>query len=229
MPRVSLALAALAALLSLLAVPASGASPYRLQAQALVAEMTQEEKLSLVHGWPGSYVGNVPAISRLGLPPLNLEDGPQGVSDGVKLVTAWPSALTVVASWDVGAMQEFASAMALEERMKGTNIHLAPMVNIARVPVGGRNFESFGEDPTLAAAMVVASVNGIQSQGIIATVKHFVDNNQELVRPRSRGPSRLSPRPHRTARSRARTCRSARSGRSTTRRSTRRCRRAWAP
>lgn len=164
--------------LLLYCVSVHAASNYRMQAEAIVAQMTQTEKLSMVHGWSGSYVGNVPAISRLGIPQLNLEDGPQGVSDGVQDVTCWPSALTVVASWDVAAMELFASGMAREERMKGTNIHLAPMVNIARVPVGGRNFESFGEDPALAAAMVRASVTGIQSQGVIATVKHFVDNNQ---------------------------------------------------
>lgn len=97
-------------------------------------------------------------------------------------------------------MQSFAAGMAYEEKLKGTNIQLAPMVStfyalvlrsvdfrllirsiltdIARVPFGGRNFESFGEDPLLASRMVAANVKGIQSQGIMATVKHFVDNNQ---------------------------------------------------
>lgn len=86
--------------------------------------MTAEEKLQLVHGASGAYVGNVPGIARLGVPDLNLEDGPQGVSDGTLGVTCWPSALTVVASWNTALMGQFAAAMALEERQKGTNIHL---------------------------------------------------------------------------------------------------------
>ena len=71
-----------------------------LRAQLLLKQMTTQEKLNMVHGWSGNYVGNVVANSRLGIPFLGLEDGPQGVADGVTEVTAWPSALTVVCSWD---------------------------------------------------------------------------------------------------------------------------------
>jgi beta-glucosidase len=166
----------------------------------------------MVRGYPQyPYVGNVIPNSRLNIPALTLEDGPQGVADGVKEATCWPSALTVVASWyvpvaivivitititiaiviliaiitthrDVEVMYNYSQAMAWEQRVKGTNVMLGPMVNIARVPMGGRNFESFGEDPYLSSMMVVPSVQGIQSQGVIATVKHFADNNQELNR-----------------------------------------------
>src|SRR5262245_5941048 len=91
-----------ALVLVVLIAAAHGASNYRALAEAVVAEMTQTEKLSFVHGWAiASYVGNVPMLARLGIPQLNLEDGPQGVADGVLNVTCWPSALTVVASWDV--------------------------------------------------------------------------------------------------------------------------------
>ena len=72
--------------------------------------------------------------------------------------------------------------MAVEQSMKGTNIMLGPMINIARVPFGGRNFESYGEDPFLTSTLVVSSVKGIQSQGIMACAKHFIDNNQEYHR-----------------------------------------------
>eukprot|EP01116_Phalansterium_solitarium_P024208 TRINITY_DN8802_c0_g1_i1.p1 TRINITY_DN8802_c0_g1~~TRINITY_DN8802_c0_g1_i1.p1 ORF type:complete len:673 (+),score=239.95 TRINITY_DN8802_c0_g1_i1:161-2179(+) len=153
-------------------------TPYQ-RAKQLLAKMSQEDKLRMVHGVKGSYVGNVPANEALGIPALHLQDGPQGVGDEVHLVTAWPSALTAVASFDAALMQSYAAGLAAEQRDKGTNIMLGPMVNIARVARGGRNFESFGEDPFLASQMVAASVQGIQSQGIIATVKHFVDNNQE--------------------------------------------------
>lgn len=152
------------------------------RAQALLAQMTLDEKLAMVRGYSGPYVGNVQPNARLKIPTINLEDGPQGVADGVKLTTCWPSALTVVASWDTQLMYQWGVALGKEQRMKGTNVMLGPMINIARVPVGGRNFESFGEDPVLAATMVGPSVKGIQSQGVIACAKHYVDNNQEYHR-----------------------------------------------
>jgi len=161
-----------------LAVAQNGDTP-RQRAEKLLKQMSLNEKLAMVHGFDGPYVGNVNANTRLNIPQLTLEDGPQGVADGVKLVTCWPSALTVVASWDLDLNYAYGEAMAAEQRLKGTNIMLGPMINIARVPMGGRNFESYGEDPYLASQMVAVSVQGIQSQGILACAKHYVDNNQE--------------------------------------------------
>lgn len=152
------------------------------RAQQMLSQMTLDEKVAMVHGSAGPYAGNVPRNDRLGIPPLHLEDGPQGVADGVKLCTCWPSALTVVSSWDVELNYAFGKAMAIEQWLKGTNVLLGPMVNIARVPMGGRNFESYGEDPYLSSVMVAQSVLGIQSQGVIATAKHYADNNQEFNR-----------------------------------------------
>lgn len=144
--------------------------------------MNQTEKLAVVHGYGGSYVGNVPANERLKIPAINLEDGPQGVADGVNDVTCWPSSLAIAASWDSKLMYAWASAMAEEQFKKGTNVMLGPDINLARVPLGGRIFEMFGEDPTLTATLVVASVNGIQSQSVVATAKHYIDNDQEYQR-----------------------------------------------
>lgn len=115
--------------------------------------MNLTEKFTMIHGWPGPYAGTVPENTRLGIPALHLEDGPQGVADGVKNVTCWPSALAVTASWDTELMYTFAKNAAKEEAIKGTNVMLGPMMNIARNPVGGRNFESMGEDPYLAGEM----------------------------------------------------------------------------
>lgn len=123
------------------------------------------------------YVGNVP--SQGPVPRLDLEDGPQGVADGASQVTAWPSALTVVTSWDRSLMFQYGQAMGAEQYIKGTNIMLGPMINIARVPQGGRNFESYGEDPVLAAELVAPAVQGIQSNPVLGCAKHFVDNSQE--------------------------------------------------
>jgi beta-glucosidase len=148
----------------------------------LQSRMTQEEKLSLVRGYGGQYVGDVNANLRLGIPYIYLEDGPQGVADGVTQVTCWPSALTVISSWDRSLMNQFGSAMAEEQATKGTNVLLGPMNNLARVPVGGRNFESTGEDPALSSAYSSEVVKGIQAKGVIACSKHFADNNQEYDR-----------------------------------------------
>ena len=96
----------------------------------------------MIHGSPGGYVGNVPPITLSDgtvIPPINLEDGPQGVADGVGSVTAWPSALTVVQSWDPSMMYKYGSAMGREQWLKGTNVMLGPGVNLARIPWCGRN------------------------------------------------------------------------------------------
>jgi len=149
------------------------------RARKLLAQMQMSDKISMVHGVSGDYVGYTPIISSLGIPSLHEEDGPQGVADGATQVTCWPSALTVVASWDVDLQYSYGAAMGREQYLKGTNIMLGPMINIARTPYGGRNFESYGEDPCLTATMVAPSIRGIQSQGVMACAKHWVNNNQE--------------------------------------------------
>jgi beta-glucosidase len=128
------------------------------------------------------YVGNVPAIPRLGIPALRLHDGPAGVAAGAGQVTAFPAPINIAATWDVDVARRFGAATALEEAKKGVNVQLSPMMNIDRVPQGGRNFEGFGEDPYLASRIAEAVVRGIQSQGIIATAKHYIDNDHETDR-----------------------------------------------
>jgi beta-glucosidase len=152
------------------------------RARALVSQMTLDEKLSLVHGVKGPYVGNTATIDRLGIPALTLEDGPQGVADGTTHTTCWPAAISVSASWDLALMRDYASAMAEEQRVKGTNVMLGPMVNVARVPYHGRGFEGFGEDPMLSSQMAFEYVTGVQSQGVMATAKHYINNHQETDR-----------------------------------------------
>ena len=146
-------------------------------------------------GWgPPShpYVGNVPAIPRLGVPWLSLQDGPQGYRDGkyghypgppglpAGTATQWPSGLTVAATWDVQLAGEWGAAMGAEFRAKGANVQLGPGLNVARVPRGGRNFEYLsGEDPHLGAELVGPVIRGIQSNSVMATAKHWILNNQE--------------------------------------------------
>lgn len=149
------------------------------RADQLLAQMTLDEKIAMVHGVAGSYIGYVPANTRLGIPALNLEDGPAGVADSQTGVTAFPAPVAGAASWDTSLMNRYGQALGSEEAGKGANVVLGPTVNILRVPQWGRSFESFGEDPYLSSQMAVADVQGIQSQGVIATVKHFAANNQE--------------------------------------------------
>eukprot|EP00727_Mastigamoeba_balamuthi_P004227 m51a1_g13801 hypothetical protein (1062) ;mRNA; f:364023-367797 len=141
--------------------------------------MSTDEKIELVGG---PYVGYVAGNARLGIPHIKPQDGPQGVGGGATNVTCFPCALSVVQTWDRSLFREFAVAMAQEQRGKGSNVLLGPQNNIARVPCGGRNFESAGEDPLLASAFAREVVEGIQSQGIVACDKHFANNNQEEQR-----------------------------------------------
>ena len=149
--------------------------------EALLSRMTLEEKIQMLHGaHRRGFIGYVPAIPRLGIPELALTDGPAGVRHGPG--TALPAPVALAATWDRSLAQEYGAALGAETKAKGQNILLGPMVNIVRVPEGGRNFETFGEDPFLTAQMAAAEIRGIQSQGIIAEVKHYAANNQEKER-----------------------------------------------
>ncbi len=152
------------------------------RADALIAQMTLAEKIAMLNGTGGSYVGNIPANTRLGIPALHLEDGPAGVADGMTGVTAFPAPVGIAASWDTALMNQYGQALGAEEYGKGANVALAPTVNILRNPQWGRSFESLGEDPYLTSQMGVADIKGIQSQNVIATVKHYDANNQEYDR-----------------------------------------------
>ncbi|EGD72488.1 hypothetical protein PTSG_00514 [Salpingoeca rosetta] len=155
------------------------------RAKALLKEMTLDEKITMLHGSTGPYVGNVPANTRLGIPALNLNDGPQGFRDNAHpgTTTCWPSGLTVAATWDLNAMKDWGTAMGKEFYDKGANIQLGPGLCVARVPVNGRNFEYLsGEDPFLGYTLVQPVIQGIQSQGVLANAKHYVQNNQETNR-----------------------------------------------
>jgi len=148
---------------------------------ALIARMTLEEKIQMVHGVRRrGFIGYVPAIPRLGIPELALTDGPAGVRHGPG--TAFPAPVALAATWDRSLAHEYGAALGAETKAKGQNVLLGPMVNIVRVPEGGRNFETFGEDPYLTAQIATAEIRGIQSQGVIGEVKHYAANNQEKER-----------------------------------------------
>ena len=142
----------------------------------LIGKMTLDEKISLLAGVGFDTV----EIKRLGIPALRMTDGPAGVRTGQ--ATSFPSPVALAATFDPEMVYAVGKAIAQEAKAKGKNVLLAPCVNIQRTPFGGRNFESFGEDPYLAARMAVGYIKGVQSENVIATVKHFAANNQEVNR-----------------------------------------------
>jgi beta-glucosidase len=149
------------------------------QIDALVQQMTLDEKIELLGGGQDGF--HTAAIPRLGIPALKMSDGPMGLrNDGPS--TAFPAGIGLAATWDRQMDFRMGQAMGLEARARGVHILLAPAVNIQRVAVDGRNFEYYGEDPYLAGQTAVGFIRGVQSEGVVATVKHFVANNQEYER-----------------------------------------------
>src|SRR6195952_2360523 len=155
----------------------------------LVGQMTLDEKITLVHGagYPlplnsAGYAGVVPANTRLGIPALYLADSPVGVGNGSTGVTQWPDSANLASTWDTSLAKSYGVAYGAEQAGKGHNIALSPTVNILRLPLWGRAPETFSEDPYLTGQSAASEIKGIQSQHVIATVKHFVANNQEVLR-----------------------------------------------
>ncbi|MEO5859792.1 MAG: glycoside hydrolase family 3 C-terminal domain-containing protein [Pyrinomonadaceae bacterium] len=144
----------------------------------LLRQLTLDEKLSLIAGTGFDTV----TIKRLGIPSLHMTDGPAGVRMGP--ATSFPSGMALAATFDPAIVNRVGKAIAREAKAKGFNVLLGPAVDVQRVPLAGRSFESYGEDPFLNARMGVAYIRGIQSENVIATIKHFTANNQETDRKR---------------------------------------------
>jgi len=151
----------------------------------LVGKLTLSEKLTLVRGAQDpknlGQAGYIPGVPRLGIGALRLTDGPAGIRVG-KPATAMPAPVSMAATFNPEIAMRFGATVGKEGRALGQDVLLSPMVNIVRQPGAGRNFETLGEDPLLAASLVSAQVKGIQSNGLIATVKHFAANNFEQGR-----------------------------------------------
>ena len=152
---------------------------------SLVDELTFDEKLELIHGTAdpdGMATGYIPPIERLDIPPLRFVDGPLGVRVEGESATAFPASIALAASWNPDLAHKQGMAMAREARAYGQDVLLAPGMNIIRVPHGGRNFEFYSEEPLLSSRVGVGYIEGMQSAGVIAVVKHYVANNQETNR-----------------------------------------------
>ncbi len=146
----------------------------------LLSRLTLEEKIDMLGGVEGFCIR---PNERLGIPKIKMSDGPLGVRNYGE-ATAFPAGIAMAATWNPGLMSKVGEMVGREARSKGVHIMLSPGLNIHRAPMCGRNFEYFGEDPYLAGRMAVAYVQGVQSQGVVATVKHFAANNQEYGRHR---------------------------------------------
>ncbi|NOY76509.1 MAG: hypothetical protein GXO76_01435 [Calditrichaeota bacterium] len=145
--------------------------------QGLLSQMTLREKISLMSGKDGMSSHGIP---RLNIPALQMANGPLGVG-GVP-ATYFGAGISFAATWDTSLIYRVGQAIGGEARHYGKQIILGPCVNIQRLPIGGRNFESYSEDPFLSAQMAVAWISGVQSQKVAACVKHFVCNDQEFQR-----------------------------------------------
>ena len=150
----------------------------------LMAQMTQAQKIQMLHGNGGTqpYIGDMDAIPSLCIPAMGFQDGPSGVGDGLGGVTQLPSAVSSAATWDTGLQKQYGTVAGNEFAGKGADVALGPTMNIDRDPRWGRAFETYSEDPYLAAQMATASIQGMQSQGVMAEAKHVAVYNQETNR-----------------------------------------------
>ena len=160
------------------------------RARELVNKMTLDEKIQELHGIKDAeHYRVVPGVPRLGIPDFHITNGPAGAGPGGNLTpatqakaTALPAPISLAATWDIKLANLHGAVAAGEAKELGSGLLEAPTINIARVPQNGRTFEGYGEDPYLAGQISVNNIIGIQSQGVIANVKHYAANNQETDR-----------------------------------------------
>jgi beta-glucosidase len=160
------------------------------KASSLLAELTLEEKASLCLG---SDFWHTAPVERLGIPAVMVSDGPHGlrrqpeqgdhvgISDSVP-ATCFPTACALASSWNPRLVRRVGEALGREARVQGVAVVLGPGINIKRSPLCGRNFEYFSEDPLLAGVLGAAVIDGVQSQGVGTSLKHYAANNQETDR-----------------------------------------------
>ncbi|HKK42812.1 MAG TPA: glycoside hydrolase family 3 C-terminal domain-containing protein [Bacteroidales bacterium] len=179
-------------------------NPMNERVSDLLSQMTSDEKIRMLRGAGLKTVfsldasnevvsgaaGTISAVPRLGIPTVFLSDGPAGLrinptrkhSDKTYYCTAFPIGTLLASTWDVGLVEKVGEAMGNEALEYGVDVILGPGVNIQRNPLNGRNFEYYSEDPVVTGDIGAAMVNGIESNGVGASVKHFVANSQETNR-----------------------------------------------
>ena len=161
------------------------------RAEEILQKLTLDEKIGMIHG---AQLFQTAGVSRLGIPPLKMDDGPMGVRQDFEpdswnaigrsddYATYLPCNSALAATWNRNLAYEIGSVLGEEARGRGKDVILAPGVNIKRSPLCGRNFEYFSEDPYLTKEMAVPYIQGVQLWDVAACVKHFAANNQETER-----------------------------------------------
>ena len=154
--------------------------PLETRVADLAGRLTLEEKVSLMAGAAAFTLEGVP---RLGVPRVRVADGPTGVrSNEGEAATVFPVSVAMAATWNPDLAREVAAAIGREALALDNKVILAPTINIVRTPLWGRNFETYSEDPYLAGAIGAAFVEGLQGEGVGASLKHYAVNNQEQNR-----------------------------------------------
>ena len=162
----------------------------------IIAQLTPEEKAALIVGarstgfdgvgytklYVNGAAGTTHPIERLGIPAVVLADGPAGVRIKDRPCTKFPIGTSLSSTWNLPLVEEVGTAIGNEVKEYGIDVLLAPGVNLHRNPLCGRNFEYYSEDPVLAGKVAASYINGVQSQGVGTSLKHFAANNQELNR-----------------------------------------------
>lgn len=149
------------------------------RASELVAKMTLEEKIDLIAGDADGF--HIYGVPRLRIPEIRTADGPQGLRNDTQS-TMYPCGIALASCWNRSLALAYGKSIGSDARARGVHILLGPGVNIYRAPMCGRNFEYYGEDPFLTSETAVQYILGVQSEGVMATVKHFCGNNQEWSR-----------------------------------------------
>ena len=157
----------------------------------LIKQMTLEEKINMIHA-SGTFLSG--GVQRLGVPELRMSDGPCGIRMEINREnwdlagwnndngTYFPAQSALAATWDTSLARKFGIALGQESKIRGKHVQLAPGINIIRTPLCGRNWEYMSEDPFIISSLVVPVIQGMQSNGIAACVKHYALNNQENER-----------------------------------------------
>lgn len=165
--------------------------PIEQRVEDALKRMTLDEKIAVIHA---QSKFSSPGVARLGMPDFWTDDGPHGVRPDVlwdewmqagqtnDSCVAFPALTCLAATWNPQLAYSYGKALGEEALYRGKDMILGPGVNILRTPLGGRNFEYMGEDPYLASRMVVPYIQGLQSNGVAACVKHFALNNDEEYR-----------------------------------------------
>lgn len=146
----------------------------------VLANLSLEQKITVLGGIEGFNVREIPGSN---LPVLRMADGPVGVRNFGPAI-AYPAGVTLAAAWNPSLARRFGEAIGNDSRAWGVHFWLGPGINLSRVPQNGRNFEYLGEDPFLAGIKATRIVQGVQSKGVAATVKHFAGNEHEMDRNR---------------------------------------------